>query len=167
MRILVVGINYAPDLIGVAKYNTELCEALASYGHEVRVITAPPYYPEWAISRPYQGLRYRTETVNGVDLTRCPIYVPGKPSGARRLLHHASFAVTSAGPVLSQSLRWRPDVVFSVAPSLISSAFASWMARRVGALSWLHLQDFEVDAAFDLGLLSKRRLRAPMLAIER
>ena len=30
MRILVVGINYAPDLIGVAKYNTELCEALAS-----------------------------------------------------------------------------------------------------------------------------------------
>ena len=32
MRILVVGINYAPDLIGVAKYNTELCEALASCG---------------------------------------------------------------------------------------------------------------------------------------
>lgn len=42
MRILVVGINYARDLIGVAKYNTELCEALVSFGHEVRVVTAPP-----------------------------------------------------------------------------------------------------------------------------
>ena len=38
MRILLVGINYAPDLIGVAKYNTELCESLAAAGHEVRVV---------------------------------------------------------------------------------------------------------------------------------
>ena len=59
MRILVVGINYAPDLIGVAKYNTELCEALGSFGHEVRVVTAPPYYPEWSIPRAYQSWRYR------------------------------------------------------------------------------------------------------------
>lgn len=27
MRVLVIGINYAPDLIGVAKYNTEFCES--------------------------------------------------------------------------------------------------------------------------------------------
>jgi hypothetical protein len=41
MRILLVGIDYAPDLIGVAKYNTELCESLVAEGHEVRVVTAP------------------------------------------------------------------------------------------------------------------------------
>lgn len=51
MRVLLVGINYAPDLIGVAKYNTELCESLAAEGHEVKVITAPPYYPAWKIPR--------------------------------------------------------------------------------------------------------------------
>jgi colanic acid biosynthesis glycosyl transferase WcaI len=167
MRILVVGINYAPDLIGVAKYNTELCEALVSFGHEVRVVTAPPYYPGWRIPRAYQGWRYRSETINGVSITRSPVYVPGKPNGVRRLIHHASFALTSLWPVLSASLRWRPDIVFSVAPSLMSAAFSAWIARRIGAYSWLHLQDFEVDAAFDLGLLSKRQLRAPMVAIER
>ncbi len=43
MRILFCGINYAPDLIGVAKYNTEFCEWLAGHGHKVRVVTAPPY----------------------------------------------------------------------------------------------------------------------------
>ena len=42
MRILFCGINYAPDLIGVPKYNTELCEWLKDNGHDVRVITAPP-----------------------------------------------------------------------------------------------------------------------------
>ena len=167
MRILVVGINYAPDLIGVAKYNTELCEALVAFGHEVRVVTAPPYYPEWRIPQAYRGWRYRFETVGGVSITRSPIYVPGKPTGARRLIHHASFALTSLLPVVSTALRWRPDVVFSIAPSLMSAAFAAWIGRSVGALSWLHLQDFEVDAAFDLGLLSNRRLRAPMVAVER
>jgi colanic acid biosynthesis glycosyl transferase WcaI len=167
MRILVVGINYAPDLIGVAKYNTELCEELVSFGHEVRVVTAPPYYPEWSIPRAYRGWRYRFETINGVSVTRSPIYVPGNPTGAKRLIHHASFALASLWPVLSASLRWRPDVIFSVAPSLMSASFSAWIARRIGAVSWLHLQDFEVDAAFDLGLLSNRPLRAPMIAVER
>jgi colanic acid biosynthesis glycosyl transferase WcaI len=167
MRILVVGINYAPDLIGVAKYNTELCEVLVSFGHEVRVVTAPPYYPEWSIPRAYRGWRYRSEVINGVSVTRSPIYVPGKPTGARRLIHHASFAVTSLWPVISASLHWRPDVVFSVAPSLMSARFPAWIARRINAVSWLHLQDFEVDAAFDLGVLSNKRLRAPMVAVER
>ena len=167
MRILFVGINYAPDLIGMAKYNTELCEALVSFGHEVRVVTAPPYYPEWGIPRAYQGWRYRSETISGIPVTRSPIYVPSKPTGAKRLIHHTSFALTSSWPVVSASLRWRPDVVFSVAPSLMSAALSAWIARRIGAVSWLHLQDFEVDAAFDLGLLSNKRLRAPMVAVER
>lgn len=167
MRILVVGINYAPDMIGVAKYNTELCEALASFGHEVRMITAPPYYPEWCIPKPFRGFRYNHELTNGVFVTRSPIYVPSNPTGGKRLLHHASFALSSLWPVLTASLRKSPDVVLSVAPSLMSAAFASWIGRRAGALTWLHLQDFELDAAFDLGLLSNRRLRAPMAAVER
>jgi colanic acid biosynthesis glycosyl transferase WcaI len=166
MRVLVIGINYAPDLIGVAKYNTEFCEALVSCGHDVRVITAPPYYPEWSIPTAHRGLRYRSENINGIQVTRSPIYVPENPTGAKRLLHHVSFALTSLWPVLSGSLGWRPEVVFSVAPSLISAAFPAWIARRIGAFSWLHLQDFEVDAAFDLGLLSNGRLRSAMMAIE-
>jgi colanic acid biosynthesis glycosyl transferase WcaI len=167
MRILLVGINYAPDLIGVAKYNTELCEGLASFGHEVRVITAPPYYPGWNIPKAYRGWRYRSETIKDVSITRAPIYVPAQPTGAKRLVHHVSFALTSLWPVFSEAIRWRPDVVFSIAPSLMSAAFSAWIAHRVGALSWLHLQDFEVDAAFDLGLLGNRRLRTPMIAVER
>lgn len=59
MRILLVGINYAPDLIGVAKYNTELCESLVAEGHEVRVVTAPPYYPAWSIPAGLSGSYFR------------------------------------------------------------------------------------------------------------
>jgi hypothetical protein len=38
-------------------------------------------YHEWSIPRVYRGW-HRAETVNGVTLTRSPIYVPKRPSGA-------------------------------------------------------------------------------------
>lgn len=166
MRILLVGINYAPDLIGVAKYNTELCESLVAEGHEVRVITAPPYYPAWKIPTDFKPRYFRAAEVDAIRVTRTPIYVPERPSGAKRLVHHASFAFSSMGPVLIQAMSWRPDVMLSVAPSLMSAAFVAFAAGRVGAKSWLHVQDFEVDAAFDLGLLTNSKLRKTMLRIE-
>lgn len=51
MKILVYGINYSPELTGIGKYTGEMVEWLAAQGHEVRVITAPPYYPQWQVGR--------------------------------------------------------------------------------------------------------------------
>lgn len=167
MRILVCGMNYAPDLIGVAKYTTELCESLAARGHDVRVITAPPYYPDWVIPTEYRTRWYRRETLNDVAITRAPIYVPQRPSGGKRLVHHASFFMSSAGPLLATAVRWRPDIVFAVAPSLMSAPMAAIAARAAGATSWLHVQDLEVDAAYELGLLQNKRARQLMLKLER
>jgi colanic acid biosynthesis glycosyl transferase WcaI len=167
MRILVCGINYAPDLIGVAKYTTELCESLVSLGHEVQVVTAPPYYPEWKIPENYRSGRRGSELLSGIPIIRSRIYVPARPSGAKRLLHHASFAISSAAPILLMALQWRPDIVFTVAPSLLSAPVAVMAARIIGVKSWLHVQDLEVDAAFELGLLRNRHLRALMSRTER
>jgi len=167
MRVLVVGINYSPDFMGVARYNTELCEALSLYGHDVRMITAPPYYPEWKIPEAYRTFFLRFEERNGVSIVRAPIYVPSMPSGAKRLIHHASFAASSALCTCWIALKWRPELIISVAPSLMSAPIASCVSRLIGAASWLHIQDLEIDAAFDLGLLRSKYLRKLMLAIER
>lgn len=166
MRILLVGINYAPDLIGVAKYNTELCESLVDDGHEVKVITAPPYYPAWNIPADFRASYFSSTEINGVRVTRTPIYVPAQPSGGKRLVHHASFALSSMLPVVKEAFGWRPDIMLSAAPSLMSAAFVAFVARRIRAKSWLHVQDFEVDAAFDLGLLQNEKLRRVMLKTE-
>lgn len=168
MRVLVIGINYAPDLIGVAKYSTELCESLADWGHEVRVVTAPPYYPDWRVPPGYRSGWYRRQRLNDVDVIRAPIYVPSRPSGLKRLLHHASFLFSAAIPLLSSALWWRPDIVFVVAPSLLSAPMAALAARMTGASSWLHVQDLEVDAAFEVGLLRGNGVtRTLMLGVER
>ncbi|GHK07461.1 hypothetical protein ECZU01_14390 [Escherichia coli] len=55
MKILVYGINYSPELTGIGKYTGEMVEWLAAQGHEVRVITAPPYYPQWQVGENYSA----------------------------------------------------------------------------------------------------------------
>lgn len=61
MRILVYGINYSPELTGIGKYTGEMVEWMAREGHDVRVITAPPYYPQWKVGERYSAWRYRRE----------------------------------------------------------------------------------------------------------
>lgn len=153
LRVLVVGINYAPDYLGIAKYTTELCEELVKRGHAVEVVTAPPYYPAWVIPEGYRGRGWTTATLNGVSIHRTPLYVPRSPSGVTRLLHHLSFALAAAIPALQAARRGRPDVVLAIAPSLMSAPIAMAAAWIGKARSWLHIQDFEVDAAFQFGIL--------------
>ena len=47
MRILVWGINYAPEVTGIGPYNTVMCEYLQAQGHDVEMVTTFSYYPAW------------------------------------------------------------------------------------------------------------------------
>jgi colanic acid biosynthesis glycosyl transferase WcaI len=166
VKILIYALNYAPELTGIGKYNGEMAEWLATRGHDVRVITAPPYYPKWAIAEGYSGKKYCVEFINGVKIYRTPLWVPSKPSGLKRLLHLVSFALASFPTALAQ-IYWRPDVIMNVEPPLICASAGLMVGRIVGAANWLHVQDFEVDAAFALGLLKSKRVKAFILWVER
>jgi len=165
MRILVVGINYVPELTGIGKYSGEMAEWLVAAGHEVRVVTAPPYYPEWRVAEGYAAWRYTVEIRRRVKVWRCPLWVPARPSGLKRVLHLASFALSSL-PVLLRQVLWRPDVILSIEPPLSCAPGALVCARLSGGKAWLHVQDFEVDAAFELGLLRARWLRRSLIGLE-
>ena len=156
MKLLLYGLNYAPEPVGIGKYSGELAEWLAGRGHEVRVITAPPYFPQWrAVAN-----RYRREQRQGVAIWRCPLWVPRRPSGLSRLIHLASFALSSL-PVLVAQRKWRPDVVLTVAPAFFCAPGALLLGRlsSEATTTWLHIQDFELDAAFELGILKGRWIR--------
>ena len=157
MRILIHSINYAPEVISVGKYNGEMGEWLVGRGHEVRIVTAPPYYPAWQVAEGYSAGAYRRERVAGADVWRCPLWVPSKPSGAKRLLHLASFAASSF-PVMLRQRTWRPDIVLVTEPPLFCVPQAKLAARLSGAKTWLHILDFEVDAALQLGMLRGSRM---------
>ena len=148
MKILLYGLNYAPEMTGIGKYSGQLGAWLNTKGHQVKVVTAPPYYPSWKISEGYKNW-FKRETVEGVDVYRCPLYVPEQPTTFSRLLHLCSFVASSTWSLITL-IRWRPKIVINVVPSLFSS-FPAWLYCRItGAKFLIHVQDFESDAMFSL-----------------
>lgn len=166
MKILIYGLNFAPELTGIGKYSGEMAAWLASRGHEVRVVTAPPYYPAWKVQAGYKATRYHVESWRGVRVLRCPLWVPANAGGLKRLLHLATFAGSSIFGLLS-NWHWKPDVVWLTEPPLFCAPAALAFARLRGAKAWLHIQDYEVDAAFDLGLLQGPAIRKVVTRGER
>lgn len=153
MKLLIIGINSAPEPVGIGPYSTAFAQWLVERGHDVTMISAQPYYPAWRIMNGFARRRWTKHIENGITMVRCPLYVPAEPNGAKRIMHHASFAATALWPALMHARRLRPDVVLAVAPSLLSAPVALAAARLASARSWLHIQDFEVDAAIATGLL--------------
>ena len=160
LRLAILGINYAPEEIGIARYTTDMAVSLASRGHRVEVIAGKPYYPQWTTYLPYRRRGWHRETERGIAITRCPHYVPAEPNGRKRIVHLASFAAAALGPALRLAFRRRlarPQVVICVVPTLLAVPVAWLAARLAGAKLWVHVQDFEVEAAFATGLITPYR----------
>ena len=84
MKILIYGLHFKPDLIGIGKYTSEMTDWFFERGHQIRVITASPYYPEW---KNKQNIFWYKKENNPYITWRCPIYVPSQPKGFTRLIH--------------------------------------------------------------------------------
>ncbi|NDB75884.1 MAG: hypothetical protein EB141_09615 [Verrucomicrobia bacterium] len=163
MNITVWGINYAPELTGIAPYNTALCEFLRQRGHTVRMVTSFAYYPAWQKAAADGGQLYRDDVVEGVPVHRCWHYVPARPGTLRRILHEGSFVASS----LLRLLRLpRPDVFVVVSPPLLLGA-AAWLLTRVKpAPVVFHVQDLQPDAALGLGMLKPGWFMRLLYALE-
>jgi len=156
MRILLLGLNYAPEVVGIGPYTTELAEHLVESGNEVSVLTSFPYYPHWMIDPAYRRTRpFRVERIKGVRVVRSPILLPGtghKPF--RRILFDSSLAVTS---LMASAGIGAVDVVICVSPPLQLGVTAWLIARTRGASLVLHLQDLVPDAALSIGMMREGR----------
>lgn len=166
MKVLLYGINYSPELTGIGKYSGEMADWLVEQGHEVRVITAPPYYPDWEVIKSYSRFSYSQEQMRGVTVWRCPLYVPKVPSALRRILHLISFSLSSFWVTLFQA-RWKPDLILYVVPTLFCCPQVLLLKRLTGAHCVIHIQDFEVDALFASGLTKAGLLSKSVSKLER
>ena len=150
MRVIVWGINYAPEITGIAPHNVALCEFLREKGEEVEMVTTFAYYPAWRKRDEDRRLLFRTDVINGVPVHRCWHFVPIRVSAWKRILHEASFILTSTFRIL---LLDRPDVYVIVSPPLLLGA-AAWLVGAIKRAPFVfHVQDLQPDAAVGLGML--------------
>jgi colanic acid biosynthesis glycosyl transferase WcaI len=150
MRVVVWGINYAPEIAGIAPHNVALCEFLQRYGHDVEMVTTFAYYPAWRKRPEDRHLLCRTDRINDVPVRRCWHFVPRRVFAWKRIVHEATFVLISTMRVL---LLRRPDVYVVVSPPLLLGA-AGWVVATLKRAPFIfHVQDLQPDAAVGLGML--------------
>lgn len=153
-KITIIGINYYPEDSAIGLYTTQKAEYLVKEGFHVTVITGFPYYPQWRISDSYKGKPYLLkETINGVKIFRSKQYVPRNPTFLKRIIHLASFTF---GNFINLFRTCKPDVVIAIIPFTTSALLGWFLKIRYKSKLWIHIQDFEFDAAIDSGLLNKK-----------
>lgn len=162
-RVLVVGINYAPEHTGIAPYTTQACEHLQREGADVLVLAGVPHYPHWSVPADYQG-RLRVDEVrrDGVHVRRLRHVVPSQQTAVKRAAYEASFGAH----VLAQRLPWVPEIVLAVVPSLLGAAAAARIARRHGARLVVWVQDLMGPAAAQSGIAGGGRVAAVTSRLE-
>jgi len=166
LRILIQSINYPPESISTGKYNGEMAEWLAAKGHQVTMITAPPYYPQWQIWKGYSAVTYSVEIIHQVKVIRCPLWVPQKPSTFKRILHLLSFTFSAAPVIFWQIVKEQPDIVIVIQPYFFAAPWIRLVSLFSNSKIWLHIQDYEIDTAFELGFLKFKWLRRFTTLIE-
>jgi colanic acid biosynthesis glycosyl transferase WcaI len=165
MKFILYSLNYSPELTGIGKYNGEMCSELAKMGMDIVSVVAPPYYPEWKVPENFPRYYYSTSTVEGVSVIRCPLYVPEKVTTIKRLIHLTSFALSSGLAILSQFSK-KADIIFLVQPTFFCAPMTLLVAKLTGAKAVMHIQDFEVDAMFGLGMVREGKVSQFVRKIE-
>jgi colanic acid biosynthesis glycosyl transferase WcaI len=166
MKLLLNSLNYSPELTGIGKYNGEMCSELIKSGFDVSVIVAPPYYPDWLVHNDYCSYWFARSVEQGVKITRCPLYVPKKVTTLKRLIHLTTFAVSSGLALFSKILS-KPDVVLIVQPTLFCAPGVLLFCKLTGAKSVMHIQDYEINALFGLGLMGEGKIAHQVKKAER
>lgn len=168
MKALITSIYSPPEMIGIAKYTGEMCDYLAKNDCEVTLITTAPYYPQWKVWEGFSNRVYKKAKTDPYTAIICPFWMPKKISGATKMLHLLSFSVASIPSVCKRLILDKPDVVVVVYPYLTTMPFIYVLNKLTFSKTriWLHIQDYELDAAFDLGIIKNRFLKRIGSAME-
>jgi colanic acid biosynthesis glycosyl transferase WcaI len=163
MRVIVWGINYAPEFTGIAPHSVALCEFLRGRGDDVEMVTSFAYYPTWQKRPEDRGHLYRTDKLNDVTVHRCWHFVPIRVSALKRILHEGSFVLTSTLRALALP---RPSVFVVVSPPLLLGA-AAWLVAAIKRSPFVfHVQDMQPDAAVGLGMIRAGWFTNALYALE-
>lgn len=151
-NITLIGLNFFPESTAIGLYSTQLAQYLEAEGYALDVITAFPYYPQWKIAADYQNKSsYLKEELGNINLYRYKQYVPAQPTFAKRIVHIISFTWGSFWNLWKIK---KCDIVISIVPFTSATFLGYVQQKRFKAKSWIHIQDFEFDAAFQSGLTS-------------
>ena len=129
---------------------------LVRQGFEVEVVTGFPNYPGGKVYPGYRIKLIRHEEIDGVRITRLPLYPSHDGSALGRIANYASFAASSL--FYGLFLMKRPDVLYAYHPPLTVGVTASLlrMFRRTPVV--YDIQDMWPDTLRATGMMNNEKV---------
>jgi colanic acid biosynthesis glycosyl transferase WcaI len=128
---------------------------LVRQGFEVEVVTGFPNYPGGKVYPGYRIKWLQREVIDGVQVTRVPLYPDHGQSAIKRVLNYASFAASSLfyGLLMAK----RADVIYAYHPPLTVGITASLLRllRRIPVV--YDIQDMWPDTLRATGMINNPR----------
>ncbi len=163
MRIALLTHYYAPELGAPQTRLRETAHALSELGHEVRVITGPPHYPDGHVRPGYAAWRPSWEQIDAAQVLRLPMWPRRNGGFVDRTIDQGSFAAAAmlaVGPI-----RWA-EVVLVESPPLFLGVTAALHRMLLGRPYVFHVADPWPDFPIDMGALQHPAARRLAYAIE-
>jgi glycosyltransferase involved in cell wall biosynthesis len=146
--------HYFPPEVGAPQTRIDLlARALETRGVKVTVHTTFPHYPTGVIAPPYRNRPWMREYRDGIEIVRSAVYPAANRGFARRLLNHASFALSA---LLTSRLAGGLDVVIAETPPLFTAAAGALYSAQKRAALVVHVADRWPASAVELGALENR-----------
>ncbi len=131
---------------------------LVRQGFDVEVVTGFPNYPGGKVYAGYKIKLIQRELIDGVQITRLPLYPNHDQSAIKRVLNYASFATSAL--VYGLFMAKRADVIYAYHPPLTVGVAAS-LIRWVGGIPLVYdIQDMWPDTLRATGMLNNPRALA-------
>lgn len=128
---------------------------LVRQGFEVEVLTGFPNYPGGKVYPNYKIKALQRELIDGVHITRVPLYPDHGQSAIKRVVNYVSFAASSL--IYGLFLAKRADVIYAYHPPLTVGITASLIRlfRRIPVV--YDIQDMWPDTLRATGMINNTR----------
>lgn len=128
--------------------------SLVEKGFDVEVLTGFPNYPQGKIYEKYKIKILQRELIDGVYITRVPLYPSHNKSIIKRFLNYVSFSLSAL--VYSLFFASRPDVIYVYHPPLTVCIVACIVRFFRGIPVVCDVQDIWPDALLATGMLKNK-----------
>ena len=128
---------------------------LVRQGFDVEVVTGFPNYPGGKVYAGYKIKLIQRERIDGVEVTRLPLYPNHDQSAIKRVLNYASFAASALFYGLFMAKR--ADVMYAYHPPLTVGVAASLIRWVRGIPLVYDIQDMWPDTLRATGMLNNPR----------
>jgi len=157
MKILITSLAFYPDHSGIPIYSSDFAIYAAERGHEVKVVTGFPFYPDWKKRKEDKGVLFRKDHAKGLDIYRGYLYVPENPTTFSRILQELTFLIFA---FINFFRAGKPDVIVAFTTPVSLGFLCAIFKQLYGCKLVINVQDFQVEAASSLEMSSGVLLKA-------